>query len=238
MISDACKTPFAPRRGDHRSSAMSPSTTLPPAALRLYKPCHCEGRQARGNLQQRSCFCWAPIHIVHFGYSMLICIYECLTSQQEIPTLAMLARNDRCFRRQSKDNRVIARADRPVAISCTAVYFCIAPIHIVHPGCSMLSGLYECLTPLQEIPTLAMLARNDMVFRRYGDGDAQVNEAEGGSRPSPTRINYIQHFALCTQHFPLSTFNCPLPFPRSEKNLRAPRLGCPQRVKKIGLSES
>ena len=30
----------------------------------------------------------------------------------------------------------------------------------------MLSGLYEILTPLQEIPTLAMLARNDTVFFR------------------------------------------------------------------------
>ena len=81
-----------------------------------------------------------------------------------------------------------------------------APINIVHPGCSMLISLYENLTAQQEIPTLAMLARNDRVFLGEAElRDAQTHGVKGGSRPSPTRTNYIQHYALCTQHFPLST---------------------------------
>ena len=51
-------------------------------------------------------------------------------------------------------------------------------------------------------------------------GEAQVNGVKGGSRPSPTRINYIQHFAL-------SAFNFPLPGGIAARRNRCPEESLP-----------
>ena len=72
----------------------------------------------------------------------------------------------------------------------------------------MLSGLYENRTAQQEIPTLAMLARNDMGFQSQSKaGRLWLTETWRAidDRPYEGKLN----FALSTQHFPLSIINCP-----------------------------